>query len=172
MAAAAAVAGAAMMVFWLARPASVAAPLDDLRQKGDPIFTVYARHGDRVFTIEDGTRLEPGDSLRFTGEPGGYSHLLIASIDSAGRATVYFPYHGAQSAPIDQSRRFEDDASIVLDATRGPERIFAFFSRVPMPAGEVVPKLVEVGKEGPDGIRRNRRLSVAGGVQASVLIEK
>ena len=55
-------------------------------------------------------------------------HVLVASIDAAGKTSVYFPFGGNASGLLSESRNELPD-TIVLDDTLGPERIFAFYSR-------------------------------------------
>jgi hypothetical protein len=145
----------------------------DLLQKGTPSLVVFGRNGGRVFSVSDGARLQPGDGLRFAADPAGFSYLLIASIDAANHATIYFPYQGDMSGRIDPNRRFESDFSIVLDDTRGPERIFALFSSEAVVADSVITALTDIGHRGNDAIRRDTRVAVSGhNLQISILIEK
>lgn len=183
------VAAAAALLFWMRsqRPRLAGegraqpndAPGLDVREqngptlaKGSPVFTVYARHEGRVFPVEKGERLKPGDALRFTADPGEYSFLMIASVDAATKATIYFPYLGSQSAPIPPRKHFTDDGSIVLDETPGPERIFALFSRRPVDAEIVKRALAAVGERGADGIRGAVSIDVPTDYEDSILIEK
>lgn len=166
--------GAATMALLLLRPFSRAAPSssdDVILAKGSPIFTIYARRAGQVFAVDTGARLEPGDALRFTAEAGGYPFLLIASVDAANHATIYFPYQGDKSAPIGRDH-FADDGSIVLDDTRGPERIFALFSNRAIEAVLAKRSLTAVGERGADAIRAATRLDVPADFQTSILIEK
>ena len=144
----------------------------DLRSKGDASLTVFRRHAGSVSVLSDGARVEPGDSLRFLADPAGYRWLLVLSLDGGGRSTVYLPYGGSASRPIDPLRRFEDDGSITLDETRGPERIFALFSDQPIAAAEAIRALGEIAGRGPEAIRSTRHLLVTAGSQTSLLLEK
>jgi hypothetical protein len=144
----------------------------DLLPKGDASLTVYRRHAGAVSVLADGTRVDAGDGLRFTADPAGHRWLLVVSIDSGGHSSVYVPYGGSSSAPIDPERRFEDPGSITLDETGGPERIFALFSDRPLSATDATRALAEIGSRGAEAIRSTRHLPVAAEAQTSLLLEK
>lgn len=142
------------------------------RAKGEAVLTVYAARGETVTRLEDGGALAPGDRIRFVIRPGGLGYAMIASLDGAGRATVYHPYGGAQSAPVAADPRVELAGSIVLDRAPGPERIFALLSRRPLAAAEVVRALEEIGRGGPAVVRATAQLPLPVEAQGSVLFEK
>ncbi|HEX4621578.1 MAG TPA: hypothetical protein VH208_08425, partial [Myxococcaceae bacterium] len=52
----------------------------------------------------------------------------------------YFPYNGAQSAPLMENRQ-ELPNSIELDGVTGPERLYAFFSDAPLQTHDVKSEL-------------------------------
>jgi hypothetical protein len=147
-------------------------PLGGDRIKGTAALQMYAQQGEHVVAVRDGTRLAPGDRVRFVVEPAGMRYLLIASIDAAGAATVYVPYGGAQSMTLEAAPRVELPGSIVLDAALGPERVFALFSAEPLAADTVVQALAAIGGRGPSAIRGAHRLDVAAREQATVVFEK
>jgi Domain of unknown function (DUF4384) len=141
--------------------------------KGLPALHVVARRGTAVFEVGDGAVLAPGDALRFVLEPAGRAYLIIASVDGAGRANVYFPYRGQGSARIDPDRTVEaPSGSIVLDRAPGPERIFALWSSDPLASERVLALLEPLGRRGPEAIRHTSALEVPGTLQVSVLFEK
>jgi hypothetical protein len=145
---------------------------DEFRVKGGPSITVFRRHAGTVSVLSEGAHVEPGDALRFTARPAGHRWLLVASVDAAGRPTVYVPFGGSGSAPIDPWRLFEDAGSIILDATRGPERVFALFSDRPITSADATGALADIGRWGSEGIRSTRRLPIAAEFQTSLLLEK
>jgi hypothetical protein len=118
---------------------------DDVAVKGGATLQVFARRGGEVFPVTNGARLRSGDALRFAVQPGGLRYVLIASRDEAGHATVYYPYDGPQSAPVDPGKRSELPGSIELDAAPGEEHVFALFSRRPLNAGAVIARLAGAG---------------------------
>jgi hypothetical protein len=143
---------------------------DDIRIKGGPTFRVFAKRGESVFAVRDGTRLAPGDHIRFVAGSRGPAYLLIASVDGAGSATVYYPYGGDRSERIAADAR-ELPGSIVLDDAPGPERVFALFSDQPLDAPPVLRTLRELGARGPDAIRQTGTLDLPC-VQATLVFDK
>lgn len=144
----------------------------ELAIKGDATWQVFANRGGRTFAVHDGTPLVAGDRIRFAVTPDGARYLLVASIDGAGAASIYFPYNGTESAPLTPGERVELPGSIVLDAAPGPERVFALFSDEPIAAQLVIGQLRTIGADGADAIRAPRRLDVGARVQSSLVFEK
>lgn len=128
-------------------------PREDLATKGGSLFQVFAKRGVEVFAVREGTTLQPGDQLRFVVEPGDSDHVLIASVDGAGKASIYYPYDAVESGAVTPQTRSELPGSLTLDGTLGEERLLALFSRRPLQAAEVLRALQAVKPE-----------SLAGGV--------
>lgn len=143
----------------------------DIRIKGATTFHVYAKRGERVFEVRDGSRLAPGDAIRFVASSRTARYLLVASVDGAGTASVYFPFGGSRSGEVGRTRA-ELPGSIVLDRAPGPERIFAVFSSEPIEADVVTRALAALGSRGADAIRTTRQLPVTAADQASLVFEK
>ncbi len=160
---------AAGLLLWLVRRPDVRGPDRDVQIKGAITFQVFAKRGERVFALHDGTTLAPGDRIRFVA--GGARYLLIASVDGGGTPTVYYPYGGTRSAAI-ASEPSELPGSIVLDAAPGPERVFALFSARPLEAAEVTRALAALGARGAAAIRATAVLEIGADVQISVVFEK
>jgi hypothetical protein len=162
----------AIALLVIVRPSSHRAE-PELAIKGDAAWQVFANRDGQTFAVHDGARLAQGDRIRFAVIPDGARYLLVASIDGAGAATIYFPYDGIESALLPAGDRVELPGSIVLDAAPGPERVFALFSDEPIAAAAVAERLRALGADGPDAIRRTHEL-VAPGVrgQTSVVFEK
>jgi putative zinc finger protein len=166
---------------WLALPALAAAAVvvlvalrprhDELGIKGSAAWQVFANHDGQTFAVRDGTALSPGDRIRFVVEPDGAHYLIVASVDGSGAASIYYPYGGRESAPIDGTR-VELDGSIVLDAAPGPERLFALFSDEPLAADAVRERLLAIGASGPEAIRKAHALDVAARAQTTLVFEK
>jgi hypothetical protein len=183
------VAAAAAMLVVVVRPQTYQRPSNatliepGVRAKGGLDFVVAVRRGDHIFHA-DAEPVRTGDQIRFAldGAEGGY--LMVGSVDSSGRASIYVPYEGNESVAIPPSarerRRFEIDGSIILDATPGPERIFSLVSPRPLPTGPVREALSMIGAGGASAIRGANALvlpssvvSRAGGlVQRTILLEK
>ncbi len=141
--------------------------------KGGPTFQILARRGERVFAVREGAVLSPGDEIRFALTPGGAAYVLVASIDGAGQPSVYYPFDGTASAHLaSAAARFEVPGSIVLDASTGPERVFALFSDTPLRVADVTEALRALGARGPDAIRSESRLPSAAKAQSSLVFEK
>jgi hypothetical protein len=147
----------------------------EIRAKGDFDLLVYVRRGQHVSLLDRFNRVvHPGEEIRFvlTGVPEEHSYVLVASVDGAGVATVYFPYGGTGAAPLPGPGRWEVPGSIVLDETLGPERVFAVFSKRPLTAADVEPALTRLGRAGKNAIRDAQKLDVPGTTQRSFLMFK
>ena len=146
-------------------------PAPEIAVKGDATWQVFAHRGDLTFAVHDGAELAAGDRIRFVVAPGAARYLLIASIDGAGHATIYYPYGAAKSEPI-AGARVELPGSIVLDAAPGPERVFALLSDEPLASAAVLAELRAIGAGGPEAIRRTATLSIPALAQRSIVFEK
>ena len=148
--------------------------------KGDDLMQVFALHHSEapgggapsVVRVGNGQRLAPGDALRFVLYPSGLPYALIASVDGAGQVSVYFPFHGEESAAVDGALVVPIAGSIVLDRAPGPERLFAIFSERPIAARLVRQLLAGPAAGGASAIRAARQLALPGTRQASLLFEK
>lgn len=129
-----ALAAAAVIVAMRAPPDGDAGALG---VKGGPVLTVVALRGDAVFALRPGDRVAPGDRLRFEVDPAGSRFLLIVGVDGAGRTAAYFPAIGDQSAAVGPGRT-DLAGSIEIDAAPGPERLYAYFTRDPLPARDIL----------------------------------
>lgn len=161
LAAAVGAAGVALVVVRPERP-------PDLQAKGAGALSVFALRDGRVFSVEDGARLRPGDRIRFAVHGPGAGFVLVASVDGRRQVSVYQP--STALPPATGGDPVLPD-SIRLDDALGPERIFAVFSDRPVPEAEVSRALEALGAAGPEAVRRTPRLPLPL-VQASVLIEK
>jgi hypothetical protein len=165
-----ALAAALLVVWFVRRPDSAGTQTDDdIRVKGALTFQIFASRGTSVIPVRDATRLAPGDRIRFVVGSGGPAYLLVASIDGAGTATIYYPYAGMQSGPV-TAEPSELPGSIALDAAPGPERVFAFVSTEPLDAAQVSRALQAI--RGVDAIRATRTLDVPAVNQTSIVFEK
>lgn len=144
----------------------------DLGIKGGGTLQLFVRRHGRVWQAAPGERLQAGDEVRFRVEPLGRRYVLVVSVDGTGKASVYYPFGGAKSAPIAPQGLSELPGSVVLDAAPGPERLFALFSDAPLETAAVTRTLEALGSRGLGAIRAQERLPVAGVAQASFLFEK
>jgi hypothetical protein len=145
---------------------------DTLGIKGGPTVQAFARRGTETFRLSDGMTLHPQDGVRFAVVGAGHPYLMVASIDSARQANVYFPFGGEQSGVISPDGVTSLPGSLVLDDTLGPERVYLLFSREPLAAGPVKSALLAVGSSGPSAIRTAHELPLAGVTQVSLEFEK
>jgi hypothetical protein len=162
------------LVMWQRRgdtPTVVDAGGGAIRMKGGMVFQMFANRGGEVIAVHDGARLAPGDAIRFVVGSGGPAFLLVASIDGAGSATVYYPYGGDRSGAATPEPS-ELPGSIVLDAAPGPERVFALVSTEPLDAAMVKQALLAIGARGPTAIREAHSLAVPATDQATIVFEK
>lgn len=119
---------AAALALVVARPGAGVVEDPDLRIKGGPVLQVFAARGEAVFQVKEGTRLKPGDRIRFVVERAGSGpHVTVASIDGARQISLYYPPEGQAGVPLTASKA-ELPGSIELDDTVGDEQLFAFFS--------------------------------------------
>jgi hypothetical protein len=140
--------------------------------KGPGVLKVFARRGERVFTVAEGSHLAPGDAIRFFVNGGGHDYVIVGSVDGEGKATIYHPYAGRQSVRVAPAEQVQFPGSIILDSARGPERLFAVFSREPLPTERVRSALLKVAAGGVDSIRQTRALALPGTSQATLYFEK
>jgi hypothetical protein len=102
-----------------------------LRRKGSAAVGFFVKRGDRVQRGSDGEHVQPGDQLRFTLRSDRPTQLAILSLDARGVVSVYFPRTEGQGALRPIGEELALDAGVELDATLGPETIFAI--RCPTP---------------------------------------
>jgi hypothetical protein len=141
-----------------------------VRAKGEAL-QLFGRRAGRVFAVRAKDPLKPGDEVRFVVQPAGQPYVLIASIDGAGKANVYYPFGGSTSAQVAAAPQVELPGSIVLDATPGPERVVALFSRRPLAVKDVTAALEVLGRGGPQAIR-SAEFHAGEEAQGSIVIEK
>jgi len=147
----------------------------DLLVKGDLHLDAYASRGGRVLPVTPGAALSPGDQIRFvvTGLPAGRPlHALVASVDGRGAVSVYFPFGGTASAPLEGPGPQVLPGSVVLDDAPGPERVFALFSPKPFTAEGARAALEGLGRAGPEQIRSARALAGVTQDQRTLWFEK
>lgn len=146
----------------------------DLMTKGDTTLSIFVARDAGPTTVDGKTRLHPGDRIRFVLRPAGQRYAVIASLDGAGRTTVYHPYGGKESAELASGPRVEIPGSIVLDESPGPERIFAVLAARPFATTVVVEALQKLAGKGPTALRETNvlPLPVKSSTQQSILFEK
>lgn len=107
------------------------------RSKGPLLLEVFCKRGDSVFLAEDGGRYLAGDRLRFAytkDEPG---HLVIFGVDDTGHIFPYYDGGSLTSMAASAGAHVMLPGAVELDDHRGFERIFALWTRAPLPASQV-----------------------------------
>lgn len=169
----AAAAAIALVLHFKAPPAKPDVPEEPyLAIKGSTGMKIVAQHAGTQLEVVDGVKLAKGDAIRFVVDPNGLPYLLVASVDGDGQVTVYFPAGGKESGRVEDGRKVELPGSIVLDDARGPERVFALFSKEPLTAGPVTTALRAIGAGGRDAILRAGTLPVPADAQRSIVFDK
>ncbi|AKF85333.1 hypothetical protein MFUL124B02_11360 [Myxococcus fulvus 124B02] len=97
--------------------------------KGDAL-TVYIGGQGAPRAATQGEHVRPGESLRFQVAPGSAAFVWIASVDSTGAVSRLVPAEGATPLAVEGTQLLPGSA--VLDATAGPERIWAVMSSEPL----------------------------------------
>jgi hypothetical protein len=148
----------------------------DLQVKGgavQPALELFARRGGEPFAVA-GTALRAGDEVRFVVHaPPGLRQVMIVSVEAGGDANLYYPFGAHESAALPgEAGRAELPGAIVLDASPGPERVFALFSRAPLAWADAQRALMALGQGGAAAVRRERSILVKAEAQASFLFEK
>lgn len=109
---------------------------EPVRFKGDgaPSFVLFvARGAEPARPLDPAEALRPGDVLRFGVVSPRSAHAVVASIDSAGRFSRYYPAGGEGSAPLDGREYLQIlPGSVVLDDTLGREWIALVISATPV----------------------------------------
>jgi Putative zinc-finger len=117
---------------WLVLMRPARDPLaDGARSKGGARITFYVLHDGAVRPGLDGERVHPGDAIEFAYTSERPVYLAILSIDGAQRASAYYERDG-RAAALPAARRAVLDRSTVLDATLGPEIVYALLCSQPL----------------------------------------
>jgi hypothetical protein len=161
-----ALAACALLVF-RSRPHDSNNELPDARRKGGLGFEVIRRDlRGHVAPVASGDRLSPGEAIRFRVTPRERGFLSIVDVDAAHAVTSY-----CSSLAVEGGVASVVDGSIILDATLGPERIFAIVCDWPIPAPVAVGLARRALTKAGGDVRQIERI-VGACHEASVLIEK
>jgi hypothetical protein len=126
----------AAVLLWL-RPVGIPAAI---HWKGAATLEVIARHAGSQHQLRDGDALAPGDQLAFAYALERPKHLLLLGVDDAGQITRYF----GTNSPLAATSRAQLPVGIELDASRGNERLYAFFSDAVLDEAQVRSALLRV----------------------------
>lgn len=110
-----------------------------IREKGSSSVTLemFVNDSGRPRRAADGEVLREGDQIQFRYRASGRRYLFVVSVTSKGELSPLYPDRPAESVPVTPDGTHVLEGSIILDESRGPERIFAFFSDAPLPFDEV-----------------------------------
>lgn len=115
---------AAVLAVFLARPA--VDPSGQVRRKGAASIGFFVERAGTFERGHGGQSVRPGDRIRFTYTSDRPAYLAILARDAANTVSVYFPSgEAARYLPEGYDRPLE--SSVELDATLGPERMYALF---------------------------------------------
>lgn len=119
---------------WIALPILAAAallvtflPTESERVKGTVDLSFYVLDGDRAVLGDATATFRAGDRLQFSYLAGGYTELILLSIDGTGSVSSWYPAEGEEGVPVTPGGRHVLEGSIVLDEAPGPEVFLAFF---------------------------------------------
>ena len=143
----------------------VARPEPTERIKGGPSIHVYVDDPSGPKAANDGIRLGTGARIQVRYQAAEHGYLFVASRDGRGQRTPLYPDTPTESLAIDGAGTL--DGSIILDDAVGPERIYGFFSTVPLTWTEVDSALAQADPSDPARILQ--RADVA---ESSLLIVK
>jgi hypothetical protein len=132
--------------------------------KGTLGLEVYCQRAGQVFRVHPGDELLPEDRIRFAVSTPGPGHLMILSVDQQGEVSRFHPLEAVPGG------RTELEGSVILDESRGPERIYALFSEESFEF-TAVEAAVARGLEASGGIEKLKKLPLRL-VQNSLLVHK
>lgn len=150
---------AALAMMFLPKP-----PPETTRIKGpmQVALEMFVKDAEGIRPAIDGARLREGDAIQFKYQAGGRRYVFVVSVDTDGTVSPLYPDEERTSIPVAPTGTHVLEGSVILDASRGPERFFAFFSDEPIHFDEVrralkgaerdVTRLqeVEIGREDVD----------------------
>lgn len=162
---------------WLLTLAQVTEPdRVELAMKGggSGLSILVSEEGKVLVREGPSVRVQPGEEIGFvlTRTDLVRDHVLIAGVDAAGSAQIYFPFQGKGSAPLPAVLRWQVPATIELDSRAGPERIFVLLSSGAIESEPVLRALSRLGRRGPHAVQHEAVLPLPDIDQHSVLLDK
>ncbi|MFP2908469.1 hypothetical protein ACLESD_26125 [Pyxidicoccus sp. 3LFB2] len=131
--------------------------------KGEAL-TVYVGGKGEPRAATQGERIRAGETLRFHVAPRSGAFVWIASVDATGKVSRLAPAEGTAPLAVDGAQLLPGGA--VLDATEGPERIWAVISKEPLSWD-----VVEGALQGSP-VRDPAAIQLPGAETATVLLER
>lgn len=140
------------------------------RTKGNVALTLYVSDSSGQASVREGMVFYPGERIQFTYSCGKERYFILASLDEAGKLSVFYPTTGDSSLLLEPGSDLPLPHSIRLDDYIGRERYFAVFSEEPLSVETVT---AEIQKEiRSAGNLENRQVSLPGATVRSVVINK
>jgi hypothetical protein len=100
------------------------------RSKGGPELSFFVKHGEETTRGEDGTRVVPGDQLRFTTSSDRERYFAVLSRDGKGTVNVYAP-RGEDMLLLRPGSDLPLDSAVLLDDVLGEETLYGLFCAQP-----------------------------------------
>ena len=122
-------------------------PDDSLRAKGGVALSVYRKRGESAVKLGPGEPVAAGDSVRFEVRAAAGGYAAVIGRDATGKVSVYHPFGQDAPAPYDPKAPLFSE-TIELDASPGPEVLYALYGPAPFGLGPVLEALRE-GKPPP-----------------------
>jgi hypothetical protein len=129
---AAAVVLLALGVIWFALR-----PEPTIRTKGDIALAFYVQKGAEAVPGRSGGTYHENDRIQFAYSSGPHRYVFLVSLDDRGNVSNFNHRSATASVPIEPGSGRVLEGSIILDASVGPERVFAIFSNSPLQLEEV-----------------------------------
>lgn len=111
-------------------------PAETIRIKGVSM-RFFVQRGDRVAPGVSGDPYRPGDSLRFVVSSDAPRNLLLVGVEASGRVSVYHPFGGDRSAPLEAGTDIALPDSLVLDDSTEDEAFLGLFTDQPLEVDQV-----------------------------------
>jgi hypothetical protein len=102
----------------------------DYSAKGNLALTVHRRTAAGSEVLAPGAAVHAGDTVRFELRAPAAGFVAVLSADAAGKVSVYHPTGGTSAAPYRPQEPLLPTA-IALDATLGPETVYAVYANQP-----------------------------------------
>lgn len=124
------------------------------RSKGAAHSALYVADENRIRAVDDASVLYPGSTLQVTVTSPEPAHVAVASVDGAGRRTVYVPYAGEGSAlgmvDLPAGHDVPLPQSTILDDVLGTETVAVFICRDRLADARLLVSLIDTG-DAPEG---------------------
>lgn len=117
-------------------------PNDDTgtRSKGGASVGFVVKRSAQLLPGSSGMQVQPGDQLRFFVSGASHPHVAVLSKDARGIVSEYYPGTGQSGTVVAGPRAFLD-SSVELDATLGPETIWAVLCTEAFSTGPLLEEL-------------------------------